>query len=213
MIWFTSDEHFWHKNVIRFCDRPFCSKPENHIHNVPCDYCDVQAMNEDLIRKWNEVVKPDDTVYCLGDFSMAIRPVEAYTPRLLGHKILISGNHDWTHPSNKKSKTPEKAANVRGMYYGFGWKEIHNSLTIEIGGKIVNMCHLPYQGDNTDDRFHKHRLVDDGRVLLCGHVHEKWKTKLTPKGTLMINVGVDVWDGFPISIDEIKKTMEAPYEI
>ena len=73
------------------------------------------------------------------------------------------------------------------------------------GAAKVNMCHMPYKGDSTDDRFQKYRLEDDGRVLLCGHVHEKWKTKRTPKGTLMINVGVDVWDMKPVSEDTIKE--------
>ncbi len=52
--WFTADTHFGHTNVIRYCARPFDS---------------VQAMDETLIENWNQVVRPKDTVYHLGDFT------------------------------------------------------------------------------------------------------------------------------------------------
>ena len=52
-IWLTADTHFFHHNVIRYCNRPY----EN-----------VDQMNESLIETWNECIKPDDLVYHLGDF-------------------------------------------------------------------------------------------------------------------------------------------------
>lgn len=54
MIWFTSDQHFYHKNVIRYCNRPFKS---------------LEEMHETLIQNWNKVVGPTDIVYILGDFA------------------------------------------------------------------------------------------------------------------------------------------------
>ena len=57
--WFTSDPHFGHANIIRFCDRPFD---------------DVQAMNDALVHRWNAVVQPEDTVYVLGD--VALGPIQ-----------------------------------------------------------------------------------------------------------------------------------------
>jgi calcineurin-like phosphoesterase family protein len=73
---------------------------------------------------------------------------------------------------------------------------------------VVNMCHHPYSNDNSsgevyEDKYSKWRPEDDRKVLLCGHVHELWKTKLSTKGSLMINVGVDVHGMKPISIDQI----------
>lgn len=61
MIYFTSDHHFWHENIISYCKRPFAS---------------VEEMNEKMVQYWNDVVKDKDEVYYLGDFSMAWRPVE-----------------------------------------------------------------------------------------------------------------------------------------
>ena len=50
--WWTSDYHFSHFNIIRYCKRPFETAEE---------------MNETIIRKHNERVKPEDTVFFLGD--------------------------------------------------------------------------------------------------------------------------------------------------
>ena len=185
MIYFSSDHHFYHANVIRFCDRP---------------YKDVEEMNEALVKNWNAVVKPEDTVYYLGDFSMALRPVELYTKRLNGRKILIAGNHDWCFPGHKKSKTPEKAKNIREKYLSEGWDHILICDLITIGKELVSLSHFPWKGDSTDTRFDEYRLEDDGGWILCGHVHEKWKTK-----DKMINVGCDVWDYKPVSIERIKE--------
>ena len=54
MIWFTSDLHFNHLNILKYepKSRPF----EN-----------VAEMNEALIKNWNDRVKPEDTVFVLGD--------------------------------------------------------------------------------------------------------------------------------------------------
>src|ERR1035437_7015608 len=187
MIYFTSDNHFWHANVIRFCSRPFSS---------------VEEMNEVMIKNWNDIVKPEDTIYCLGDFSLAARPVEDYTKRLMGTKYLVPGNHDFCHSYNKKSRSTENMAKWVAKYEEWGWKVLPEQTTLDIPGvAIVNMCHHPYTLTGIgDDKYEKWRPKDDGRWLLCGHIHEKWKVV-----GKMINVGVDQWDFKPVSIEEIKK--------
>lgn len=81
-IYFTSDTHASHNNIIKYCGRPFA---------------DIDEMNEALVRNWNSVVGPDDHVYHLGDFSMG--GFERWNwfaeeGRLNGHIHLILGNHD-----------------------------------------------------------------------------------------------------------------------
>ena len=80
-IFFTSDTHFGHANIIKYCDRPFI---------------DANDMNEQLIANWNNVVSPDDVVYHLGDFAFGNeKSVNAIMHRLnFAHMHFIKGNHD-----------------------------------------------------------------------------------------------------------------------
>lgn len=187
MIYFTSDPHYGHANVIKYCGRPFAS---------------VDEMTSKLINNWNSVVTPDDIVYCLGDFSLATRPVEAITPRLNGTKLLVPGNHDYCHSYHKKSRNEEARKTWIAQYEAWGWKVLPEQTTLDIPGvATVNMCHHPYilLGPG-DDKYEKWRPKDDGRWLICGHVHEKWKVV-----DRMINVGVDQWDFKPVSVEEIAR--------
>lgn len=193
MIFFSSDQHYWHNNVIRYCNRPFTS---------------VEEMNELMVLAWNMNVKPDDIVYNLGDFSLAFRAVETFPQRLLGTKYLVPGNHDFCHSYHKKSRTPENREKWLQKYRDHGFNVLPEQTTLELPELgIVNLCHHPYAGpyelENGGDKYEKWRPVDDGKILLCGHVHEKWQTRRSPKGTLMINVGVDVHGMAPVSLEKI----------
>jgi calcineurin-like phosphoesterase family protein len=196
MTWFSSDSHFWHQNVIRYCSRP---------------YATVEDMNEDMVRRWNVLVKPEDTVYVLGDFSLAFRAVETFTHRLSGTKYLCPGNHDFCHSYHKKSRNAANNDIWLQKYRDHGWIVLPEQTTLTLEGLgTVNVCHHPYSdgtGNDTEhgygDKYAKWRPADDGKILLCGHIHEKWKTKKSPKGTLMINVGVDVHDFQPVSLDQL----------
>lgn len=185
--WFTSDQHFWHANIIRYCDRPFSS---------------VEEMNEALIRKHNEIVKPEDTVFHLGDFSLAFRAVELYAKRLNGKNYLVPGNHDFCHPVHKKSKkSPEAAALWLRKYVECGFAGVL-SLAWRLPNDIL-LSHMPYKGggDHADieqERFADYRAEDKGGWLLHGHVHTTWKQK-----GRMINVGADQWDYAPVHMDQI----------
>lgn len=193
MIYFSSDQHYWHNNVIRYCSRPHAS---------------VEEMNEDMVLKWNTIVRPEDTVYNLGDFSLAFRAVELYPMRLMGNKILVPGNHDFCHSYHKKSRTLENREKWMQKYRDYGFQILPEQTTLELEGLgTVNLCHHPYAGpyelENGGDKYEKWRPVDDGKILLCGHVHEKWLTRKSPKGTLMINVGVDQHGFAPVSLEQI----------
>ena len=79
-IWITSDHHFNHENIIKYCKRPFNS---------------VEEMNEIMISKWNERVKKEDLVIHLGDFGFGnIDKLKEIRKRLNGLILLVMGNHD-----------------------------------------------------------------------------------------------------------------------
>ena len=81
-IWFTSDNHFFHKSILKFAR-------ETRQGNT------VDEMNELMIEKWNETVALYDDVYSLGDFSFgSARKTIEVLKRLKGRIHLIRGNHD-----------------------------------------------------------------------------------------------------------------------
>ena len=82
MIWFVSDYHFNHFNIIRYCNRPFQSSKE---------------MDEKIIKNHNGIVAPDDEVYFLGDFQFG-GDYARYYPRMNGKFTFIQGNHDRVNP-------------------------------------------------------------------------------------------------------------------
>jgi len=80
-VWFTSDTHWGHANIIKYDNRPFAS---------------IEEHDEALVQNWNAVVKPCDVVYHLGDVAWHrnVAGVEELLARLNGTKFLILGNHD-----------------------------------------------------------------------------------------------------------------------
>lgn len=80
-IFFTSDTHFWHKNVIKYCSRPYES---------------VEKMNEALIQNWNDTVNDDSIIFHLGDFGFCgSENFARLIQSLHGHIYWILGNHDY----------------------------------------------------------------------------------------------------------------------
>lgn len=89
-IYFISDLHFGHLNSIKFDNRPFSS---------------VEEMDEELIKRFNAVGAPDDTVYVLGDLFWHNRDgyAQKILKRLNKRIYLIKGNHDkWLHDTSAK---------------------------------------------------------------------------------------------------------------
>lgn len=174
MIWFTSDLHLGHTAVIEFCNRPYSS---------------IEQMDTHLICQWNGSVKPDDTVYVLGDVCFHKPSVGVpMLKELHGNKILIQGNHD------KYSRT---------QYALAGFAAVADEMKIRIAGWHVTLSHFPYwdasDTDPHDLRYEDRRPANRGGWLLCGHVHDKWLHK-----GRQINVGYDAWKYLPVSQGSIE---------
>lgn len=167
MIYFTSDTHFGHRNIIEYCNRPFK---------------DVEEMDREIINNINSMVKHDDTLYHLGDFSFNVGKYRA----LINCKniILVLGNHD-------------KYKYARGYF-----NAISEYLKIVVNNKKIILCHYP---------FAKWDCSHHGSYHLFGHCHgnhNKWIEEHMPHGLLM-DVGVDCNDFKPISIYKVIETMES----
>ena len=180
-IWFTSDHHFGHFNIIKYCNRPFNSV--GHMH----------AMMESC---WNDAVAPGDTVYYLGDFAMNARMVPEILRNLNGTKILIAGNHDKCH-----SGTPRWVEH----YLSAGFDSVQTEMDMEIAGENVLLHHFPYRNEADPNQKHfAQRPVDQGRWLIHGHVHDRWKVVKK-----QINVSVEVWDFSPVSLEALEQLIKA----
>lgn len=123
MIYFTSDTHFGHANIIKYCSRPFSS---------------VEEMDSTIINNWNSVVLPKDTVFHLGDFSF--HPPEKNLEILLslnGSKILIAGNHD----KNFSKSSAMKGLTFKAPYYELMFKDPSK----KSGKNKIVMSHFPME--------------------------------------------------------------------
>lgn len=147
-------------------------------------------MDEHLIKSWNSVVSPNDTIYCLGDFSFHrdVNEMRNFFRRLNGkERILILGNHDHQ--------------NVRQL----DWTEVTNYKLLKYNKQKFILFHYPIKEGQWDAAHH-------GSILIHSHVHGK--PQYGNKKVRAIDVGVDSIGPVPISIDEVQKRMEKiPIEV
>ena len=89
-IFFTSDTHFNHEHILKFCNRPFET---------------LESMNETIINNWNKVVPADGLVFHLGDFAWGdYNGWKKIRETLNGEIILIKGNHDFRNGPRSKTQ-------------------------------------------------------------------------------------------------------------
>lgn len=154
--WYRSDEHFLHKSQA--ARRGFNS---------------VEEHDEFLIDNHNSYVKPDDTVWFLGDLSMErkVSKIAHLIERMNGIKNWVPGNHDSTHPMKRGFLSELKQS--QGLFNFVG---SHASFRAE--GTTILLNHFPYAGmpgsDHTDeDRYVQWRFPNSGLFLLHGHTHQE----------------------------------------
>lgn len=122
MIYFTSDLHLGHTNIIKFCNRQFGT---------------IQAMNSHIVECWNKTITKEDEVYFLGDFSLTLSKKGAryFLYKLNGKKYFLKGNHDRTEYLNnfQNSRLIE-------------WWKVSHDFSYEHNGKIYNfsLSHYPH---------------------------------------------------------------------
>ena len=175
---FTSDTHWYHKNIIRFCNRPAV---------------DVEEMNEILIQRWNERIKPQDHVYHLGDFAFCNKTKRLEIIRELnGIKHLIRGNHD---PDSNSWWTDAGFVWVRD-YYVLRYHDQYENEEGELQQyhQPIVLCHFPIL--SWENMHH-------GSWHLHGHCHGS----LPATRMMRMDVGVDTNNLYPYSYEEIKKIM------
>jgi calcineurin-like phosphoesterase family protein len=169
-LWFTSDYHLGHKLILDYCNRPFKTLDE---------------MNKQIIKRHNERVNPEDTVFHIGDFCFKSAndrgngqniKYDYWLSQLNGNIILLQGNHDLHNSVKTKIQ----------------------SIIIKIGKQYIELVHDP------------EHISGRTNIALVGHVHQNWECKRIVKGCSFIdcvNVGVDVFDFKPVTWEEILKRL------
>ena len=119
-IFLIGDCHFGHRNIIKYCNRPFT---------------DVEDMTKKLVKNWNSVVGKNDIVYVVGDFALCGKQkIIEIGHQLNGRKRLILGNHDQAS---------------LGTYYEAGFEYVYNHHIILDDFLIVSHVPLVGISENT----------------------------------------------------------------
>lgn len=142
-IFFISDTHFSHNNILTFKD-----KDDKFIRP---GFKDIDEMNETIIQNWNKTVSPNDKIYHLGDVSFRNPDaMHSVLSRLNGRKRLIMGNHD----------------TMDIMHYAKHFEKIGSWRTFKgIASHPFVACHYPLHTDSFN-----YRGVG---YCVHGHIHER----------------------------------------
>jgi len=171
VTFFTADEHFAHKNILR------------HIEARSILFKNIDDHDNQLINNYNSVVTNEDCVYFLGDFlpfRKEMDHIERYISKLNGkEKHLVLGNHDIAKPFTYVD------AGFTGVHTSFVIK--HNNVTIVLNHDPSIQCTLKNE------------------ILFCGHIHTLFRVIKEKK---IVNVGVDVNNFIPISLDDCLRMLD-----
>ena len=136
-------------------------------------------MHDEIIERMNNKVQKNDELYMLGDISFySGKKVTDILHKINGRKHLIIGNHD---PKSLKNTYP--------------WESVSDIKEIKDGGQRIILCHYP---------IHSWKGRSHGAIHLHGHTHGTLDN-FNPWVGFRCDVGVDVWDFEPVSLDEIGK--------
>lgn len=171
-IWFTSDLHFSHKNILRHCEERIKAFG---IPNNISEEEKVQLHDKYIIKLWNKTVSKKDTIYVLGDFSFAnTESTKKIISKLNGNKFLILGNHDKS--SEKLEGYFKQITQMKEIIFK---KDNFNFLEEDFG---VFCCHYAMI---TWSRKHY------GVCQLMGHSHGRMDDYNEASADLRVDVGID----------------------
>ena len=177
MIFFTSDTHFLHRRILDYCpNRKFLTVEDHDAH---------------LIRMWNQIVSPKDTVFHLGDFAFGrVEDSFAILDTLQGKKVLITGNHDVRHLKHEEFRN-------RFAAIKFGYHEVEVNFRGHTA--LIVLCHYPLES------FNKMRY---GSFHFHGHCHSPPGIYKVRRMSNRKDIGVDSReDHVPWEKDEVLETI------
>lgn len=177
--------------MVRFtADIHLWHKSVLEMENRP--FSNIEYMHEKIREWWNKTVGKDDDTWILGDvaFNKHCDPIRDFIESLNGRKHLVLGNHD-------------------DLFRAFTWQKmgftsVHTTCQIKIGGNKIWLAHHP----DARERYG----LDKNCILFHGHEHKRGHGRVfyTDK-SWNVNVGMDLWDFKPITMDEILIELSKEY--
>ena len=183
-VWYTSDEHLEHEAILRFCNRPFKT---------------VEECREAMLANHNELVKPGDIVYHVGDmFWRTCTEAIAldYMSRLNGNHYYVRGNHE---------ELIDRSPKLRAKFVWIKERAFLHS-NAEYGTPKIVLDHyagLVWAGSH------------NGTWQLYGHSHGELSKAIPDQATAAklnsFDIGVDCWDYKPVSHEQVVARMKAKW--
>lgn len=184
-IWFTSDSHYWHKNIC-YADSTWSDKETSTRL-----FKSTQEMSKHIVDQINKYVKEDDILFHMGDWSFdGVQNIWNFRKQLNCKNIhLMIGNHDHHIKRNIIlpnciRKEPYSTEFIDGKYINPeypNWvkarelfSSVHQYLEIQIDKQLVCMMHYPIASWN---RQH---------IMIHGHTHG-----IYPVVDNRLDVGID----------------------
>lgn len=185
LIYFISDMHFFHNNIINFAKRPFRNEKD---------------MSDALIKNWNNKVSNNDGVYILGDMFVSRKDkekIKEVLEKLNGKKYLILGNHDsvWINAYPEFKSYFKEISEKKKIHFKNNEKYIS-----------VIMTHHPML---EWDGYYK------GHYHIFGHIHNKKdqpQLSYLKKQDMMFNACVEVNNYEPVNFNELVENNKKFYE-
>ena len=175
-LFFIADTHFYHANIIEYCNRPFK---------------DIEDMNTILINNWNSVVKENEDIIIAGDFGFVsnIEKLKKLLDSLHGRKWLTLGNHDYKNKFDRES--------VKKLFYCIAdaFDFIVEDDEVDDGNLKFHVSHYPCEFW-TRGAIHLHGHVHSGP-------NSNASEKLIFK-PMRYDIGVDNNNFVPISYEQVK---------
>lgn len=181
----TSDVHFGHNNIIKYCNRPFQNSDE---------------MDITIINNWNKIVNPDDEVYILGDFALIKAENDKLkfnrlcflTNSLNGNKHLLFGNHDYFLDDD---------------YINAGFKDVyHGILEINLSYHYWVMCHYQMVSWNNSSKGAYHLFGHEHWRQQYSPNHQFYKDMLWSERKF--NVCMDANNYKPVNINDLVRILD-----
>ena len=181
MIFLTSDSHFSHANILKYCDRP---------------YDTVEEMDKDMIARWNRIVGEDDYVYHLGDLTLG-DDAGRYLRQLNGCISILA---TWWHHDKRW------LAKVRKSIFEFGNIDIRSASNYLV--RLLPPMYLLQVPDIppitlSHYPMHSWEQSHRGAYHCFGHTHNRYHPD-----NLSMDVGVDANNFYPVSIVQVQIQMK-----